>query len=352
MICPRCGKINKDDEKICAQCSDKLYINPEDLPEIIRNAEENYRQWNCIAIFDTDPHPLKTSFLRKFVSFQPIKLLKFSRNGKYIIFNSKNGSFKILDPESGSIIKTFEEHTDEVTSLAVSPDGRFVASASLDKSVKVRLLPDCKVFRTFTGETGFIKVRFLSDSGTLITVNRKMEIRFWNIETSETIKIMKGHIREITALDISPNEKWLLSGSLDADIKIWDIEKNISCRAFMEHCFAVRSVRFHPAGNQVTSLAHFPGKAGRILVWDFKTGKVLRRIKDEERRFVLFDQSSEGTYIVTVDENNLLEMWNQSAGNYVCQLGEHKERITTITFSPDGSRLATGDETGVIRLWG
>lgn len=352
MICPRCGKINKEDVKICSQCSDKLYIDPDDTPEILRNAENDYRQWQCLGTFEIDSNPFKTSFLKKFFSLHPINLLKFSRNGKYIIFNGKNGSFRILDPENKNIIKTFEEHTDEVTSLAVSPDGKFVASASLDKSVKVRLLPEGKVFRTFTGDSGFTIVRFLSDSATLLTVNRKMEIRCWDIETSECIKVMKGHTREITSLAVSPDEKHILSGSLDADIKIWNTEKNISGRAFMEHCFAIRSISFHPGGNQVTSLAHFPGKAGRILVWDFKTGRILRRIKGDDTRFVLFDQSPDGTYVVTVDENNLIEIWNQAAGNYICRLGEHKDRITSVTFSPDGSRLATGDESGIIRVWG
>ncbi len=352
MICPRCGKINKEDVKTCSQCSDKLYIDSEDTPEIVRTAEDDYRHWQCLALFETDPHPFKASFLKRFFPLQPIKLLKFSRNGKYLIFNGKSGNFRILDPETGNIIKNFEEHIDEVTSLAVSPDGKFVASASLDKSVKVRLLPECRVVRTFTGDSGFTFVRFLSDNSTLVSVSRKMEIRYWNIETSECLKVLKGHTREITSLAISPDEKHILSGSLDADIKIWNTEKNISGRAFMEHCHAIRSIRFHPGGNQVTSLAHYPGKAGRILVWDFKTGRILRRIKGEDTRFVLFDQSPDGTYIVTVDENNLMEIWNQAAGNYICRLGDHKDPITSITFSPDGNRLASGDESGVIRVWG
>ena len=352
MICPRCNKINREDIKSCVRCGEKLYVDHMDTPEKLKPSEEALKEWKNLHTVEIDQKYINFCFFKYYISTQPIVTMAFTPSCSHLAVNGAENTFKIFDIQRGTIVKTYTDHKDRVTSLAYSPNEKLLASTSMDRTIKIRQWPQGNIIRTFFGNCGFTIVKFLSDNNTIVTANRKREINFWDIETAECLKTFKGHSREITCFAVSPDEKYLLSGSLDSDIKIWDIEKNWSRRVFGEHYYTIYSIKFHPAGTQVTSLDYLTGKGGRILLWDFETGKVLRTIRESKGELMLMDQSRNGRDIITMNEKNEVEIWNQSAGNYINNLGKHEDIITTLTFSSNGNMAASGDETGTVKIWG
>ena len=104
-----------------------------------------------------------------------------------------------------------------------SPDGRYLASASFDKKVKVWDGKTGCFVATLTGHVGAVyKVAWSVDSRLLVSASKDSTIKLWDLKDLKTAKhTLPGHADEVYALDWSPNGMQVASGSKDRTIKIW-----------------------------------------------------------------------------------------------------------------------------------
>jgi COMPASS component SWD3 len=139
--------------------------------------------------------------------------------------NQFEGKIKLWDLQTGVRIYTLNGHDDTpVNALAVSADGKTLASAGWDKTVRLWNLDTGREIRTLIGHTNRVwSVAFSPDGKTLASAGWDKTVKIWNLETGAEMNTLQGHNNRIWSIAFSPDSKTLASGSFDRTIKLWHL---------------------------------------------------------------------------------------------------------------------------------
>ncbi len=147
-------------------------------------------------------------------------------------------------PESRSNnqpIYTLSGHTEDVASVAFSPDGQTMVSGSFDKTLKLWNLKTGKLLRTLTGHSDFVRAVAISPDGQTIVsggggteVNTDKTIRLWNLKTGKLLDTLQGHSQGISSLAIAPDGQTLVTASNE-------LERNQSLEPILNKDFRATS---------------------------------------------------------------------------------------------------------------
>jgi WD40 repeat protein len=161
----------------------------------------------------------------------------FSPDGKRLAAASNDGTVKLWDPASGKKIMTFKGHSSAVKTVAFSPDGKRLASASgssRKKGVEVPFI-ELKVWDaanghellSMEGHTGAINsVAFSPDGKRLVTASNDGTVKLWDTDSGEDVLTLRGHTSGVKSVAFSPDGNRLASASNDA-ILIWNASKSL-----------------------------------------------------------------------------------------------------------------------------
>ena len=156
---------------------------------------------------------------------------------------------KVWDAQTGQELLTLKGHTDQVNSVAYSPDGKRLASASGDRTVKV-----------------------------------------WDAQTGQELLSFKGHTLMVQGVAFSPDGTRLASAGLDGTVKVWDVTNSPEARTFRGPTGEVFNVAFSPDGKRLasgsgtwddTKKAYV---AWEVKVWDAQTGQETACLQGAHRR--------------------------------------------------------------------
>ena len=162
--------------------------------------------------------------------------------------------------------------------------------------------------------------------------------------------ILRGHTSCVTSVAVSPKDKYIVSGSYDNTIRIWDFATGRQIgESIVEHYGIVRSVAFSPDGNRVVS-----GSDDRtIRIWDVASCKQIGEPLEGHTAEVLSVAfSRDGKFIVSGSRDKAIRIWDVATCK---QIGEplegHTAEVLSVTFSPDGKRVVSGSWDHTIRIW-
>jgi WD40 repeat protein len=148
--------------------------------------------------------------------------VSFSPDGKMLATASYDSTVKLWDTSTGTEIKTLR-HTNQVYDVSFSPDGKMLASASGDKTVKLWDTSTGTEIKTLTGHTNQVfDVSFSPDGKMLASSSKDNTVKLWDTSTGTEIKTLTGHTNSVLGVSFSPDGKMLASISSDNTVKLWD----------------------------------------------------------------------------------------------------------------------------------
>ncbi|WP_052345099.1 beta-propeller domain-containing protein [Planktothrix rubescens] len=173
-------------------------------------------------------------------------------------------TIRIWNLETGKLINTLDTHSHWVLSVAISSNGQYLVSGSIDKTVKLWNLKTKINVHTFTGHTSWVNVvKITPDNQTLISGSADKTIKLWNLEKKELVHTFNGHTGWITSLAISSDSKFLVSGSTDKTIKVWNLTQKQLLRTLEEHSDWIQNVAISSDDQSLVT----GSRDGTIKIW-------------------------------------------------------------------------------------
>jgi WD40 repeat protein len=243
-------------------------------------------------------------------------------------------------------------HGEIVESIAFSPDGKILVSASRDNAVKLWDLSAGKVKASFSEEIGGSPVAFSPD-GKVIAHTANGVVKLRDVESGKEIRLLHGHDKSLVhCMEFSPDGKTLAAGGSDGIIA-WDVVSGeTTLKLKVEDA---RSLAFSPDGKKLLSGSEGILKEGELNLWDVATGKPIATLERRSKGYGAVAFGPDGRTVAGGDRfHETVKLWDVTTGKSTSTLvGRKYSGASSLAFSPDGKMLASGGYglDGTVILW-
>ncbi|NEQ18640.1 MAG: hypothetical protein F6K28_00505 [Microcoleus sp. SIO2G3] len=277
--------------------------------------------------------------------------LAFTPDGKILAAAMSDKTIKLWNGKTGELLRTLTGHNYAVHAIAISSDGQTLISGSSDKTIKLWNLKTGQLIRTLRDSQPVYHLLLSSDSESLVSVTSPNSLSYglgdttvtlWNLKTGKVVRSLSDFADASASPLLSPDGQILVTGSNDNSIKLWNARTGVRMRSLMSHSATVTRLAITPDSQ---FLASSSSNDGTVKLWNFKTGQIIRTIPD--LKFInSLAFSSDGRTLAMHDSSGGLQVWNWRLPQKILTL----EVNSDFSFTPDGQSLIAGHNYA-IEVW-
>src|SRR5436190_1680797 len=278
----------------------------------------------------------------------------YSPDGKTLASADADGTVRLWDVATHRTVgEPLAMGNVVVAAVAFSPDGKTLASASSDGTLRLwNVRSHQQLGRTFAGHVGpALAVAFSPNGKTLASAGFDKTVRLWSVASHHQLgPPLTGHVCPVFGVAFSPDGKPLASGGTDSTVRLWHVRGRLQLGAPLSgHADWVYGVAFSPDGKTIAS----GSKDGTARLWRTASNRQIGRPLTGHGGLVLgVAFSPDGKTLAAAEATGTVRLWGVASHR---QLGSpltgHTGLVLAVAFSPDGKMLAAAGGDGTIRLW-
>jgi WD40 repeat protein len=292
----------------------------------------------------------------------PVLGVAYSPDGKRIASASADKSVRVWNAKTGEAMATLAGHKDDVTCVAFTADGKRVVSGSADKTIRIWDLSlglgDKKEAKVLEGhEDGVTCLAIFADGKRLITGGMDKTLRLWDLETGLPTAICKGHTLGVLCVAVTDDGKHALSGGQDRTVRLWNLaDKPVEQGRVEPHKGWVKGVAIADDNQQAISV----GLDGQCAVLAISFGALnLSHKKDSKAGAIHCAVLRNGDLaLIGLEDKSVRRLhwlsytnWDFASSHTVLSAADHKGPVLAVAMSPDALIAVTGSEDKTVRVW-
>jgi WD40 repeat protein len=302
---------------------------------------------------------------RRFHHAGPVRAVAYSPDGRTLATAGNDKTVRLWDPATGNARRALTGHTDWVTALCFSPDGRTLATASADRTVRL--------WDPFTGEerarlpaqsVAVAALAFSPDGGLLAFGTSQVvpesthplglfggwqggEVKLWDLASGAPPTTLPGHRSGVLSLAFAPDGQTLASASGDHTVKLWDLSRHRERATLEGHTGAIFAVAFAPDGQTLAT-----GSIDQTArLWDAATGEARATLRAHTGPVLAVAFAPRGRILATAGADQVIKLWGTADHAEHAAIRGHVGYVWSLAFAGDGRSLATASWDGTTRVW-
>jgi WD40 repeat protein len=275
-----------------------------------------------------------------------VQSVAFAPDSKWLASAGLDKTIKLWEAATGSLLGTLRQSS-AVNAVAISPDGESLASAGDDGTVRLWASKTGKPRGAFSGPAySVFDVIFSPDGKRIAAAGKDRTVFVWNADGGKRVYSLEGHTGDVYALAFSPDGKFLASAGADKTLRVWSMENGQEVNRLAGHKDKVLALAWSPDGKQLAS-----GDAGQaIRVWDPVSGDRVLNIATPSPALSLA-YSPDSRWLAAGLADNTIQLFDARDGTQVQTLTGHKDYVQSVAFSPNGVWLASASRDQNVKLW-
>jgi WD40 repeat protein/serine/threonine protein kinase len=271
----------------------------------------------------------------------------FSPDGKWLASAGTDGTVRIWDPANGRQIRILAGHDGAVMSVDFSADSKRLASAGQDRTVRIWDVEDGRELFTFRnhGELVYQAV-FSPDSKRLASASGDQTARVWDASNGQEALVLRSQ-DAFYSVAFSRDGKRLATGGDSEVVRLWDAADGRLILSKAGHTGKVNRVAFSPDSKRLV----LAGRDGAVKIWAVDSGQELATLRGHTSVVTSVAFSLDGKRLATAGNDMTLRVWDAVTGQQLALLKGHTGPVSGLAFSPDGKRLASASKDGTVKVW-
>jgi WD40 repeat protein len=295
-------------------------------------------------------HPPGTALIRTLAGHTDyVTKVALSGDGRLAVSASRDHTLKVWEVGSGRELRTLTGHKSWVNGVALSGDGRLAVSASTDKTLKVWEVESGRELRALIGHTDKVNAVALSVDGRLaVSASSDETLKVWEVKSGRELRTLTGHSKEVTGVALSGDGRLTVSASFDKTLKVWEVKSGRELRPLAGHSiFVIKDVALSGDGRLAVSAS-----TDRTLkVWEVESGRELRTLAGHTHWVDAVVLSRDGRLAVSASTDKTLKVWEVETGRELRNLAGHTGAVQGVALSGDGRLTVSASNDNTLKVW-
>jgi WD40 repeat protein len=258
-----------------------------------------------------------------------INAIAITTDGRFIVSASSDRTLKVWDMGNGKEVLTLSGHTEPVMDVKVTPSGRLAVSASDDHTIKIWNLETGALLHTLHGHTDRVTSVGIRYEKQIISASRDITLKIWDLEDGEELQTLLGHTDFVNAVAVSPDGQFAASASRDKTIIIWNLDTGHPVHMLTGHADWVNGVVFSPVDQSLVSAS----LDTTLKVWNLKDGTELRTLDGHSYSVDGLAITTDGRWLISASADETMKVWDLESGGELGSLTGHLEGVTSVALT-------------------